>query len=312
MESVPIYIRYDERNVVLNQISSFSKEGNLIYSDENCSTTMNKFALLTLASPLISLVHLVRSVAFAMAQDARKAGCEFVGALAAPFLTSFCFVGSLLSSIISIITSGEVSFHVQMRRTYGLFEAWVNQVSLQSECLPSYSRRVTSALNCVGSEENGYIWTSAPCMQPLLEKGLSEDGGLLDTERMKRIFPFLTVHDVTMEGGDVVVQSEYEDSRVRHVACGGLFEHARISDTCCCCFRVNAIYDRVLCCEVGHGECSSMENSADACGIACCGCCGIDVCCCCYVPQNEPPVSMNTGCVGPQGELCSAPIERIA
>ena len=98
METVPIYIRYDERNVVLSQVATFSKENNLIYNDESSLTTTKKFAMLTLASPLITLVHLVRSVAFALTLEGGKAGREFIGALFSPFLTSFCLLGSLFSS----------------------------------------------------------------------------------------------------------------------------------------------------------------------------------------------------------------------
>lgn len=309
METVPIYIRYDERNVVLDRVASFSKEDNLIYNDENSFTTTKKFALLTLASPLITLVHLVRSVAFIATQDLNRAGREFVGALAAPFLTSFCFLGSLLSSVISIITSGEMSFHAQMRRTYGQFEAWVNQIPLQSGPLPSYSQRVTGAFDVVGSLAD-HIWTSAPCMQPLLEQGLSAENGLLDAERMKKIFPFLTIHDIRMEDGQVVIQSEYQDSQ-SYTACGGIYEHATISTTCCCCYRIQAAYDRVLCCEVGRGECTSMEDSRDACGVTSCGCCCVEVCCC-YAPGEKPPIAPNTDCYGPQGDLCVTPIQRVS
>ena len=183
-----------------------------------------------------------------------------------------------------------------MRRTYGLFEAWVNQIPLQSDHLPSYSERVTGACDVVGSLAD-HIWTSAPCMQPLLEQGDSAQGGLLDTERMKKIFPFLTIHDVAMEDGRVVIQSEYQDSQT-YTGCGGVYEHATISTTCCCCYRIKAAYDRVLCCEVGRGECTSMEDPNEGCAITSCGCCCVEICCC-SAPGEKPPIAPNTEWYGP-------------
>jgi hypothetical protein len=311
MRPVDIFIRYSDLNAKLDKVATLSAEDNLIYNDDggdfkaHLKTTL-KFAMLTAGSPLIALARLVRSAVFAFTGAAKSAGREFIGALTAPLVTAGCLVGSLLSCAIYVISAGNTSFYTSMRRTYASFEAWVNEVNLNSPSLRSFSQRVSGALDCT----DGRIWTTAPCMQPMLENGLEDRGGLLDPARVQRMFPSLKVHDVQIEEGRVVIQSEYENGIVHYTACNGAFEHRKVSQECCCCYRIDTIYDRLLCCEFGQGTCSSMSNSGDACGIVSCGCGGVGACCC-YAKEDNNLVTLNTGCFGPEGLFYSAGIQRV-
>ncbi|MBX7066365.1 MAG: hypothetical protein K1X28_03960 [Parachlamydiales bacterium] len=310
MSTVPIFIRYSDQNVVLDKVADLAQENNLIFNHEGPFKTTFKFALLTLASPLITLAHLVRSAVFLFAGDGDRAGREFVGALGTQLYTLGCFIGSLLSSLIYVISSGQTSFHGTLRRTYAYFESWVNNIDWKSDNLPTYAHRVTGALD-FANVENNRIWTTAPCMQPMLENGHAREGGILDPERIQRMFPMIKVNDVIKEGDDFVIQSEYEDEHVRYVGCNGAFEHSRTVTDCCCCYRVEAVYDRCLCCEVGRGTCRSTENHGDSCGVVGCGACGCGACCC-YVKEDNQLVAMNTGCFGPEGFYCVTGLERKA
>lgn len=310
MKLVDVFIRYSDQNVQLDKVATLSQMDNLIYNDEGSGLkahikTSLKFAALTATSPLISLSRTVRSASFVFSGEFNSAGREFIGALAAPFMASGCLVGSLLSSAVYVLSSGNVSFYVAMRRTYSSFEAWINQINLNASDLPSYSHRVSRPMDC-----SSRVWTTAPCMQPMLEKGFSHRGGLLDRDRIQRMFPFVQVNDVLMEQDQVVIQSEYENKDVHYTACNGAYEHKRISTPCCCCFRIEAVYDRILCGEIGQGTCTSMTNSGDSCGIVTCSVCGIGACCC-YAKENHTPTVLNTGCFGSEGVVCITGLERV-
>jgi len=301
MESINIFIRYSDQNAVLDKVAKLTKEGNLIYNDEGGDfkahmKTAVKFGMLTAASPLIAIARLVRSVAFLFRGDFNRAGREFLGGLAFPLTAAVCFVSTLLSSIVYVISSGKASFYIPMRRTHAHFEAWINQIDLKSSNLPSYSSRVSAPTDFL----NKHVWTTAPCMQPLLENGHSNRGGLLDADRMKKIFPFLQVKGIQMENDQVVIQSEYSDENAHYVGCGGAYEHWKKTKTICCCFRIEGVYDRFLCCEVSKGSCRTMSNHGDECGFVSCGACGAGVCCC-YATQNHNLAHVSSGCFGPQG-----------
>lgn len=309
-----VYIRYSAQNVVLDKVSSLTQENNLVFNDEGRLKgaqlkTAAKFAVLTAASPLILLARIVRSAAFAFQGQFNRAGREFVGALASPLIAATCMTGTLLSALITVISSGKTSFYVPMRRTYAFFEAWVNQIDLQSPRLASYSSRVSAPMDCVGTPQNNHVWTTAPCMQPILEKGLSDQGGLLDPARMQRIFPFLKVNGVRMEGDQLVIQSEYVNENEHYTACGGAYEHMKKTRTFCCCFRIEAVYDRFLCCQVAQGSCKTMANEGDSCGFVSCGACGAGVCCC-YTQKNHQYATVQSGCFGPQGLSCVTNLKR--
>lgn len=303
MQQIDICIRYSDRNVRLEKVATLSKESNLIYNDEGGDfkahiKTTTKFALLTATSPLITVARLIRSVAFVANRDFEGAKREFVGALAAPIVASGCLLGSLTSSIVYVISSGDISFYVAMRRAYAHFDAWVNNINLDAADVPSFSQRVSGPFDCFKQR----VWTTAPCMQPLLEKGYSSHRGLLDGERMKKMFPLVLVNGVHMEQGQVVLESEYENKSFHYAACNGAYEHNQTAITCCC-YRIETVYDRLLCCTVGKGSCTSIEDSGDSCGIATCGCCGVGACCC-YIKENNQLTSINTGCFGPEGLSC--------
>ena len=162
-----------------------------------------------------------------------------------------------------------------MRKTYAHFEAWVSGNSLQSNNLPSYSKRVSTPFDWVATN-----WTTAPCMQPILEHGKSSKGGLLDVDRMRKLFPFVHINSMKEERGKIVMQSEYINKSFHQEYCGGLCEQAKVSSTVCCCFHVEAVYNRVLCCEVGQGNCSTVCAPSDSTGLIFCTMCGVGCCCC--------------------------------
>ncbi len=311
MSTIDVLIRYDDTDIQLDKIAALSYENGLIYNDEGGDfkahiKTALKFGALTAVSPLISMARHVRSAVFIFSGEFHRAGREFVGAVAISFITGGCFVGSLLSSVVYVISSGEVSFYVSMRRAYSFFEAWINQISLTSANLPSYSQRASGSLGFLKSR----IWTTAPCMQPMLEKGFSNRGGLLDSGRIQKMFPLIQVNDVYMEKDKLVIQSEYQDENVHLIACGGAYEHKKISKTCCCCFRIESVYDRIFCCEIEKGSCTSMGNSSDSCGIVSCSVCGMGACCC-YGKENHRTSFLNTGCFGPQGLVCISEMKSV-
>ncbi len=308
MASVDVRIRYSAQNVHLDKVADLTREGRLVYNDEGGDLkahlkTAVKFTLLTASSPLIALARLVRSAAFVFTGDFNRAGREFAGALATPLLTASCLAGTLLSTLVTAISSGKNSFYVPMRRTYAFFEAWTNQIDLNSPRLGTYSSRVSSPTDPVGTTHNNRVWTTAPCMQPLLENGFSENGGLLDAARIQRMFPFVKVNGVRLEGSDLVIQSEYEDANEHFTACGGAYEHMRKTKTFCCCFRIEAVYDRFLCCQVAQGSCATMADHGSSCGFVSCGACGAGVCCC-YTTEKNQYSSIQSGCIGPQGLSC--------
>ncbi len=308
MENVNIFIRFSNLNVQLEQIGTLSKEDSLIFNDEGGSLkahlkTSVKFALLTAGSPLITLARLVRSAVFLFAGQFNDAGREFIGSLATPFVAAGCLIGALLASAVYAISSGNHSFFISTRRTYAYFEAWVNRIDFAN--LSSYSNRVSDPFDAF----KGRIWTTAPCMQPLLENGLSIRGGVLDAHRMQKIFPFVNIKDVRMEQDQVVIQSEYENEAVVYTACNGAYQHGKLSTTFCCCFRIEAVYDRLLCCEVAQGSCTSIMNPGDSCGIVSAGCCGVEACCC-YVKENNSVTAINTGCLGNEGISCLTSLSK--
>ena len=294
MQSIDIYIRFSDQNVKLDKVTTLNREGNLIYNDEGENfkahlVTIGKFTLLTVASPLIVLARLVRSVVFVCRGSFSKAGKEFVGAFATPLMTSVCLAGAILGTSVYAISFKQVSFYAYIRRTYAYFEAWMNGTRFQDPRLVSYSQRVTTPFNCIEA-----TWTTAPCMQPVLEGGDSSRAGLLDVERMKKIFPLITVLGVKNEDGKIVIQSAYEYKDVHYVSCCNMCEQAR-AEMSYCCYRIDAAYNRVLCCEIGQANCTNMADHNDSCGINFCTACGIGICCC--TTKTETLTTVNIGCI---------------
>lgn len=286
MSLVDVYVRYSKNNVVLEKVGTLSIEDKLVFKDEGdnfkahaISTT--KFTMITVASPLIAIARLVRSVAFAFTGDFKRAGREFVGGLAVPLVASGCLVGSLLSSFLCVLSLKKLSFYVPMRRTYAYFEAWVNDIDFKSKNLESYSNRVSLPMNVMGNKKGMHkkVWTTAPCMQPLLENSDSVNGGIYDVERMKKIFPHLKINGIQKEKDQFVLQSEYANKKVLIEACNGACAHAQTSQTCCC-YRLDAVFDRFLCCEAGQANCTSIANKNESCGFVFCSMGCIGVCCC--------------------------------
>ncbi len=176
MTTIPIYIRRSVVNQFLEKAGDLAQESNLIFNDEGGGirahvSTACKFATLTAASPLISLARAVRSAVFLVEfGDARRACSEFLGAFVQPFVAGYCLAGSFASFSAYLISGGKISFYVSLRRTYAYFEAWVNNIDLQQA--KSYSQRVSAP-----ADFTRRIWTTAPCMQPILERGLSRQNG---------------------------------------------------------------------------------------------------------------------------------------
>lgn len=311
MSSVNVHIRYSNENVVLPKVTNLTTEGNLVYRDEGGDAsahvkTIGKFTLLTVGSPLIALARLVRSVAFACKGEFGRAGREFIGGLAQPLVASAALVGTLASAAVYGITKGEIAFYVKMRRMYAHVEAWTNGINLSDRQLASFSQRVSNPTDALGTSSGTHknVWTTAPCMQPVLENGYSDEGGLRDVSRMRRIFPFLKINGVHKEGNKVVLESEYTDEDVHYTACNGACEHSQKSATCCCCFRIEAVYDRFLCCEVSKGSCTSIDNPNGSCGIVHCSACGLFDCCCCYVTAEDQATQVNAGCCAGEQTGC--------
>ena len=301
MGLVDIHIRFSKDNVVLEKVTTLNIDKSLVYKNESNDfktqlQTAIKFSILTAASPLVALARIVRSAAFVFVKDFNRAGREFIGGLSAPLITSYCLTGTLLSSLLTLITGKSITLHVSMRRAYSYFEAWINQINLEAPDLVSYSQRVSDALDFVGESKgvHKHVWTTAPCMQPILEKGISNKGGIFDAKRMQKIFPLIKVNRVHKEGNDIVLQSEYSDKSVCFTALNGAYEYARESSTCCCCYRIEAVYHRLLCLEVGHGNCSSIANSGNSSGIVFCKVCGATGCCC-YETENNELVALDVG-----------------
>lgn len=299
MPAVDIYIRFADENISLAKAATLQMDGNLVYKDEGgeCrahAITLLKFATLTLVSPLVCLARLVRSVAFTSTGDFNRARSEFVGGLAIPLLASYCLLGTLSSAAVSLITGGKVSFYSSMRKTYAHFEAWTNGISLQAIHLASYSQRVSDPTNFIKNS-----WTTAPCMQPILERGIASRGGLLDVERMRKIFPLAKINGIHTEHGKIVIQSEYVYENVHKEYCLGACERAKIRSTICCCFHVEATYDRVLCCDMGVGNCSTIFHPSNSTGMCFCTVCGIGVCCCTEKVDNVHMGITSTGCLMP-------------
>jgi len=296
---------------IMGKLDELTNEDGLIYKDggSDCKAelkTITKFTILTLASPLIAIARLIRSVVFICTTlDVNRSIREFIGGLATPLVLLSCLVGSLLSSNIYIISNGTISFFVQMRRVYAFFEAWINKINLHSPDLQSYSSRCsnpTEALNLSQWPQKN-IWTTAPCMQPILEKGYSNKGGLLDIKRMKKIFPQIQMNNIKLdENRQVIIKGKYLSEKRHYTAFGGACEHKQESETCCCCYRIDTVYDRFLCCEVGLGTCTSLTNSGDSCGIATCKVCGIEGCCC-YAKENGQVTTINSGCFGSESAV---------
>lgn len=306
MKPLDIYIRFSEKNHVekLAKATTLQIEGNLVYKDEgglfrsHLITTI-KFGAITLLSPLATIARLVRSVAFAATGEFDRAGREFIGAFSTPIVAASCLVGTLASAAISLLSFGNISFHYTMRKTFANFEAWVNGINLHSRNLPTYSHRVSNPFDCIGTSKGEFknVWTTAPCMQPILEHGKSAHGGLLDVDRMRKIFPFVLINGMKEERGKIVIQSEYKNESVHQNFCGGLCEHAKVNTTCCCCFQIEAVYNRVLCCEVGQGNCSTVCAPSDATGIIFCTMCGVGCCCCTEKVDNVSLGVQHMACI---------------
>lgn len=297
MTAVDVHVRYSKDNVNLDKVATFSLENAVVFKDEIENfrahvKSVAKFSMITLASPLIALVRLVRSVAFACSGDFNRAHREFIGGFAVPVMAATCLLGSLISSVVYLLDFEEVSLHVQMKRVYAHFEAWVNDIDLYSMNLGGYSQRVSNPADFVGNKNSlhQYVWTTAPCMQPVLERQDSYYGNILNVNRMRKVFPLIDIHDVDIEGNKIVLLSEYKNKDIHVSLCNGTCEHARTAMTYCC-FRVETAYDRVLCCEVGQGNCISVADHNDTCGFVFCnaGCIGI---CCCTEKNNL--VAVNT------------------
>jgi len=312
MHSINVHLSFPSQVSYFQKIDSLAREGNLIYCDGGDDfkahlKTVMKFAILTGASPLIAIARLARSAAFPfMTGDIDRSAREFVGSLATPFVAGFCLTGSLLSSVIYAISAGNLSFYVGMRRTYAYFEAWMNRIDLNDPSLTTYSHRVSAPTDFIGTSSfpHDHVWTTAPCMQPLLERGNSHYGGLLDIERIKKIYPLIPIKGIYMENGKLVIRSHYKDKFIHYSACNGACKHERVTSSCCCCYRVEAAYDRILCCELSQGKCSSMADPNESCGFVGCCVCGSLGACCCYAHDNNETILLSTGCFGLQGPSC--------
>lgn len=302
VQSVDIYVRYSKiasdsskktPSTCFDKLGTLSFANQLVYNDQGGGfrahfVTFVKFAELTITSPLIALVRLVRSAAFLCSRQGDKAVREFVGALFTPFIALACLIVSPFS-------------YMPVRCLYARFEAWINKIDLDSSSLPSYSHRVGGILDGFRNP----LWNTAPCMQPLLEKGYSKQGGLLDPARMQKIFPSLKVKGVTLEQGRVALLSEYQDEQVHYTSCGGAYEHRKQMFDCCC-YRVEQIYDRFLCCKVAQGTCSLKTDLGKGCGFVSCGCGSIGVCCC-YGKEEQAVTDINVGCFGGAG-VCTVKV----
>src|SRR5690606_23677124 len=110
------------------------------------------------------------------------------------------------------------------------------------------------------------------------------------------------IDDVQMEGNKVVLQSHYTDEQIEYIACDGALQHKKSSSTCCC-WRIEAVYDRFLCCEFSKGSCSFIANSGDSCGYSSFSLCSIGACCC-YTTEKHQLTNINSGCFGPNGLSC--------
>ncbi len=298
MSAVDLHIRYSRDNVVLDKIATLSIEGNLVYRDEidnfrAHATSMAKFSVITATSPLFALLRLVRAAAFAISGDFNRAKREFIGGLSVPIVAATCLLGSLASSAVYLLDLETVSLHVQMKRIYAYFEAWVNDIDLLGSNLASFSHRISNPLDFIGAKNgiHDHVWTTAPCVQPVLERGYSKHGGIFDLNRMKKIFPHIEINGIRNENGKIVLQSKYENRNFSMQFCNGVCEHARSAVTYCC-WRVETAYDRVLCFEVGQGNCTSIADHNDTCGFVFCNAgCGVGICCC--TEQNNL-VQVNT------------------
>lgn len=306
MKQVDVFVHYTNTWGIPRKVATLSMEENLVFKDEGDNfkalvITAAKFSIITAASPLIAIVRLVRSVAFAYIGDLQRGVREFIGGLAVPFVAGYCLMNSLLSCAIYPIDSRQISISVQMRRTYAYFEAWINDFSLQNAKLASYSHRVSSPTDFIGCESKFQkrVWTTAPCIQPVFENGYSSRGGILDLERLKKIFPLIKINGARLEGDKLMLLSEYDDKHKykdehKHVLlCGGACEReSRRSLVCCDCFLIETAYTRVFCIEVGEGNCISTADPLQNCGFVFCkaGCLG--VCCC---TENGNLVSVGIG-----------------
>lgn len=300
---INIHLQLSKINHNPGKIDTFTKEGNLIYADQGHKQTIGKFALLTATSPIIGVARLVRSAVFACSGDTKRAGREFIGGIATPIVAGGCLLGSLASAIITVINPNQRSLYASMRRTYAYFEAWINGIDLQGQ-LPSYSRRVSGTWNVAGVSGSRYknIWTTAPCMQPLFENGFSKHGGLLDAKRMQKIYPFIPVDQVRREQDKIIIDSHYVNEATHYTTCNNACEHGKASFSCCC-WRIETVYDRCLCCEAAQGTCTNICDPGNSCGIVSCCMCGMGVCCC-YLKEDDKLTAVNTGCFGPQGLSC--------
>ena len=190
-------------------LCSVTKEQDLLYLDETLNQTCLKFSLITVASPLISLVHIVRSLVFFWKGQNVRASKECIGALTHPLLCMGAL--SVLSSsyIYEKIYSRPSFSFIRVRRVYAKVEAWINEIDLHKKPLPSFSKRVSHPYNIFGSYVVPYqnIWTTAQCMQPILENGYSTTGGLRDVKRIQKIFPGLRIKNIVEEERLFIIHS---------------------------------------------------------------------------------------------------------
>lgn len=297
------------------KVYNLTKEGHLIFNDDQmtggaCKTFL-KHAGLMVFSPLTAVIHVVRSVVFVFYGQIEKAKRSFLGGLAFPFVAVFCASGSLLARLITCI-NGKNTFYRNFRRTYGYFEAWVNNIDLRENHAKSYAKRVTKNLLHIvpltQEEAKKSVYITAPCMQPILEQGFGNRGGLLDVNRMQKLFPFLSITAITQEEKGnkpiVILETEKQDTGFKYQACDGLVEHAESDVGCCCCFRIQTVYDRFCFFQCGQGVCRN-EISDASCEITTCGVGNIQLCCCNLLSsENEEGERLEfnaKGCFGPFG-----------
>ena len=301
VSTIPVYLRVTNGDNYPKKMDTLSREGELIYNDDGAPfeahvRTILKFTVLTIASPLVTLARLVRSAAFLGSGDLNRAGREFVGALATPLVEGLCLAGSLLSAGISLISCGRGSCFAMMRRAQAYFEAWINGIDLSARDLPSYSQRVSSP-----TDYRGRVWTTAPCMQPILEHGLASAEGLMDVGRMRKVYPFFPIDKLEWDsaGTRLIIQTHDTGKDVSYTTCDGACEHKRLV-TNCLCYRIETAHDRALCCTVGRGTCSTGR---DSCGVVTCGAYGVGAICC-YMKDSKGLSTVNTGCLGGQALSC--------
>lgn len=277
MGSIRVLLQYGDQITKRPYLTTFTSHDNrLVFNDDRHAfsperVTMQKFFLLTITSPLSSLVHLVRSVAFLFvdkpwAEKCGRSGRSFIGACFLSFVALGCFLGSLVAYAITFI-NGRGSMYIALRRAYAHFEAWVNGLNFSDPNLPSYSKRINRnafhIFPCTSKKEEKSTWIAARCMQPIFERVWEKDRGLLNARRIEKLFPFVRpIREVVQDGENkLIIKTSYKDKDEYFAACNGCIVHKHKEHTCCCCYRLESVYDQVACCSFGQSKCTSITTN---------------------------------------------------